>query len=813
MAIDLAALRASIDIVAVIGSRVQLTKRGNELFGLCPFHDEHTESFSVTPDRGMYYCFGCGAGGDAIDFIRDLDGLSFQDACAQLGSADYKALPMKAGLTPRKPRLAWWSTVPPESDNKPASFALSSLGEPSMVWCYKTADGQPWGYVARYEVEHDGKKSKEIRQWTYGKDGEHTEGDCAWACKHFSKPRPIYNLQELACKPTAQVIIVEGEKTADAALSLFPQAVAVTWPGGTNAVENIDWSPLYGRRTVIVPDHDEPGQKACQYIAALLASKNCAIKIVKPEPDRPKGWDLADAVAEGWTPEQAMNWAKLHATVYKPMPDVPPAIPVNEPPEAKANGKPTRKTRQKGNLSLVDGNGTQEAAEALPPAFSHVALAARMTYLYGETWRYVIIEGKKDGLWRRWTGKYWEQDRTGTVKSLATEMVVQMVNYEQGNILNNPSAQRSVCSDTAINSVISMWKTDQKIVTIPTHWDTNPWLLGTPDGVVDLKSGLLRPSNRTDQITKLTSVVPSGDCPRWLVFLKRVTNEDADLQAYLQRLCGYCLTGVTSEQVMGFLYGTGANGKSVFIKTISAILKDYATPCRTETFAETKNDRHLTEWARLAGYRLVSVQEVEEGRRWAESKIKEWTSGDPIVANYMHQDHHVYTPTGKLLISGNNKPGLRTVDEAIKRRMHIIPFTVTIPPDERDPMLEEKLREEHASILAWMVAGCLEWQRIGLAPPLAVTTATEDYLENEDILGDWVSECLDLGGDKIATVAETYKSYVEYCERVREHAWGKKRLSQHLQARGYKADRNSFGRFWVGFTVKESSQSQPESRW
>lgn len=809
MSIDIPALRAAVDLLAVVGSRIQLTKRGKEAYGLCPFHEERTPSFSVTPDKGFCYCFGCGWGGDAIDFLRDLDGLSFQDACAQLGAADYTALPMKQGLAKPKPRLAWWSTVPPAEQEKPESFALSGLGEPSHVWCYRTKDGQPWGYVARYEVEHDGKKSKEIRQWTYGKDGQHSEGDCTWACKHFSRPRPLFGLDYLRGRPTAQSIIVEGEKTAEAAAQLFPQAVVVTWPGGTNGVEFTDWSPLYGRKVVLIPDHDEPGHKACQYIAALLSSKNCAVKIVTPESDRPKGWDLADALAEGWTPEQAMNWAKLNSKVYQPTPD---AIPVNEPPAANDNGQPRGKKRQKGNLTLVDGNGgTPPPEEALPPAFSHVALAQRMTYLYGESWRYVIIEGKKDGLWRHWAGKYWETDRTNRVKHLATEMVVQMVNYEQGALLPEPG-KRTLNSDPTINAIVSLWKTDQRMVTLPIDWDINPWLLGTPDGVIDLKSGLLRPANRTDQITKLTSVVPSGDCPRWLAFLKRVTNEDADLQAYLQRLCGYCLTGLTTEQVMGFLYGTGANGKSVFIKTISAILKDYATPSRTETFAETKNDRHLTEWARLSGYRLVTVQEIEEGRRWAEAKIKEWTSGDPIVANYMHQDHFVYTPTGKLIISGNNKPGLRSVDEAIRRRVHIIPFTVTIPPSERDPMLEEKLREEHPGILAWMIQGCLDWQQQKLNPPQVVVEATEDYLENEDMLGDWVSECLELAGDAMATVTETYKSYVEYCERVREHAWSKKRLTQHLQARGFRAERSNFGRYWIGFKVKGSVEV-PQREW
>ena len=159
-----------------------------------------------------------------------------------------------------------------------------------------------------------------------------------------------------------------------------------------------------------------------------------------------------------------------------------------------------------------------------------------------------------------------------------------------------------------------------------------------------------------------------------------------------------------------------------------------------ETFTASHQDRHPTELARLRGARLVTSVETEEGRRWAESRIKSLTGGDKIAVHFMRQDFFEFTPQFKLVIAGNHKPGLRSVDEAIRRRLNLIPFTVTIPPAERDPDLAEKLKAEWPGILAWAIVGCLAWQRDGLAAPKAVTSATAAYLEAEDAVAAWIKE-------------------------------------------------------------------------
>jgi putative DNA primase/helicase len=256
------------------------------------------------------------------------------------------------------------------------------------------------------------------------------------------------------------------------------------------------------------------------------------------------------------------------------------------------------------------------------------------------------------------------------------------------------------------------------------QWDGDSWLINTPAGVVDLRTGQTRPHKLENYITKITAVAPGGAAPRWREFLKRVTDGNEELIDYLQRMTGYCLTGSTQEHALFFLYGTGANGKSTFLNAITESMGDYHRTAPIETFTASNNDRHPTDLAGLRGARLVTANKTEEGRRWAESRIKTLTGGDKISARFMRQDFFEYIPQFKLIIAGNHKPGLRSVDEAIRRRFNLIPFTVTIPPEQRDENLGEKLKAELPGILAWMIQGCLDWQERGLDPPAIITDAT-----------------------------------------------------------------------------------------
>jgi putative DNA primase/helicase len=320
---------------------------------------------------------------------------------------------------------------------------------------------------------------------------------------------------------------------------------------------------------------------------------------------------------------------------------------------------------------------------------------------------------------------------------------------------------------------------------------------------IDLITGKTYDPRPEDYMTKCSAVAPGGDCPQWRKFLETVTGGDTDLEEYLQRVCGYCLTGLTSEHAIFFLYGTGANGKSVFMNTISGMMGDYAVAAPMDTFIESKMDRHPTELAMLRGARLVTATETQAGRHWNEARIKQLTGGDPIPARFMRGDFFEFKPQFKLMISGNHKPALRNIDEGIRRRLHLIPFTVTIPADQRDPALPDKLRDEWPGILQWAIDGTLEWRRTGLNAPAAVISATNAYLDAEDDTASWIGECCIEDRAIEASSSDLYASWKAWAERTGRvgGAGSQKAFSQAIEDKGYSKDKRRTGMVFGGLRL------------
>jgi len=308
---------------------------------------------------------------------------------------------------------------------------------------------------------------------------------------------------------------------------------------------------------------------------------------------------------------------------------------------------------------------------------------------------------------------------------------------------------------------------------------------------VDLVSGASSPPRREDYITQQAAcwMAPAGTPhPHWDAFLLRVTAGDVELMKFLQRFIGYCLTGHTVEHVFLFIYGTGRNGKGTFVNAILKIFGDYAAVASIATFLASKGDRHPTEIAKLRGKRLVVAQETPAGRVWDEAKIKALTGGDRMSAHFMRQDDFEFDPVFKLIICGNHKPRLNCVDVAMRARLLLVPFTVQIPVGERDKKLMDKLREEWPAILRWAMDGCLEWQRIGLAPPAVVVKATEDYFSDEDSFLQWLEdECeVDHNNKYItAAVGDLYASWSTFCRDNGDDPGSKKAFAEALEGHGF----------------------------
>ena len=441
-----------------------------------------------------------------------------------------------------------------------------------------------------------------------------------------------------------------------------------------------------------------------------------------------------------------------------------------------------------------------EAAAARPPEFSDEALALRFADRHAGDLRFVAAWGK----WLIWDGARWRFD-----DKLHGFNCARVICREAAAECNGDKLAFAVASAKTVAAVERLARADPRLAAAIEQWDADPWLVNTPEGVIDLRKGKTRPHRAEDYMTKITAVGAGGDCPLFLAFLEQITRGDRELVAYLQRVLGYALTGITREHALFFGYGTGANGKSVLLSTVAGLLGDYHRTAPIETFVASHSERHPTDLAGLRGARLVTATETEEGRHWAEAKIKQLTGGDKISARFMRQDFFDYEPAFKLFIAGNHKPSLRSVDEAIRRRLHMIPFSVTIPPDERDPELAEKLKSEWPGILSWMIQGALAWQAKGLRPPKAVLAATAAYLEAEDAIAAWIDEKCERDPNAWTSSAALFSSWSAWATAAGETIGAQKKLTQALIDRGFTIKNTTKARGLNGLRILLQEPPQP----
>lgn len=410
-----------------------------------------------------------------------------------------------------------------------------------------------------------------------------------------------------------------------------------------------------------------------------------------------------------------------------------------------------------------------------PPPLSDDALAAAFVLDHGVNWRHVGALG-----WLHWDGSVWKRDDTHFVREQ-----IRQVCRNVAAAIEQPREAKRIASDKIMSAVGRVVSSDPNIACRIETLDAYPMLLNTPAGLLDLETGEVGAHDRTRMITQSTTASLGKGCPLWERTLVDITGGDADLQRYLARLAGYCLTGSTREQTFAFIHGPGGNGKSVFLQTIAGVMGDYAATATLDTFMASSQSRHLTELAGLRAARLVLVPETEAGRSWAEARIKTVTGGENLRANFMRQDHFEFRPQFKLIVAGNHRPELRNVGPAMKRRLHLVPFEVKIPEANIDRRLGEKLLEERDGILGWMIEGCVQWQRLGLAPPRSVISAAESYFSDEDMFGQWIDECCILGPDFRALSSSLYQSWKAWAEAAGITTGSKKSLGEELRNRGF----------------------------
>ncbi len=479
--------------------------------------------------------------------------------------------------------------------------------------------------------------------------------------------------------------------------------------------------------------------------------------------------------------------------------------------------EPGRKNLHKAKLEHTLGaweEGRQEAqktrgasplqTQANVEHLTDMGNAQRFATQHGPSVRYCHPWGK----WLVWKQAYWGEDDTGEVLRLAKETIKRM--YAEAEKIPDDKQRQAHAnhalkceSEGRLKAMLALAQSEPGIPVLPDDLDKDPWLLNVTNGTLDLKTGESRPHRREDWITKLIPVAydPQAQCPTFLAFLAYILAGNQRLITFLQRAIGYALTGDIREQTLFLLHGIGANGKTTLLETLLGLLSGYARKTRSETLLIRRSDGIPNDIARLRGARFVATVEAEEGRRFAESLLKELTGGDTLSARFMRAEFFEFRPEFKLFMAFNHKPTIRGTDLAIWRRIRLIPFTVVIPEEEQDKEMLAKLQAEWPGILQWAVEGCMAWQREGLKPPPEVLEATAQYREEMDALAGFIEECCEIGESYQVDKGRLYERYTEWCRDNDELPIQKKAFGSRLKERGVTDGRTKGVRFWVGVTM------------
>jgi putative DNA primase/helicase len=357
--------------------------------------------------------------------------------------------------------------------------------------------------------------------------------------------------------------------------------------------------------------------------------------------------------------------------------------------------------------------------------------------------------------------------------------------------------------------MIGLGQTEDGIPVRPGELDQDRFSLNCQNGTVSLRTGKVCPHRAGDLLTKITPVSydPRAACPTFDGFIDRIMGSDNTLIQYLQRCIGYALTGDISEQVMFVLFGSGANGKTTLLEAVRHILGEYAVQVPVRTLMIKRGDGVSNDIARLKGLRFVTASEVEAGQRLAEAQVKQLTGGGTLQARFLYHEPFEFEPTHKLFMDCNHKPEIRGTDEAIWRRIRLIPFNVSVPEGDRDKNLLQKLKAEGRGILAWAVRGCLAWQQEGLGEPTSAQQAMSEYREEMDIVAEFVRDECTLRVGARETSDALYSAFTRWCQNRQEQPVSQKAFGARLsEMQDVGAAKSGGSRFRTGIMIRRETE-------
>jgi P4 family phage/plasmid primase-like protien len=461
-------------------------------------------------------------------------------------------------------------------------------------------------------------------------------------------------------------------------------------------------------------------------------------------------------------------------------------------------------------------NGALAPVVQLAPATTHARTDDAMALALVDTFGTVVRFASPPGRWMRWHAPRWEQCPSdgGPVREHVKQIGRTMPDHDAPDVRHKVH----VLSAPGTTNILSQASSDPRIVVRATDLDARPFELNTPGGEVDLRTGQLMPHDPCHLHTRVTVATPdpNADPLPWLTFLAETFAGHPEVPDYLQRLVGYSATGLVREHVLPFCFGDGANGKSAFLETIRLVLGGYAITAPAGFLMTRNYPAHETEIARLSGARFVVCSEVNERDQFDEARVKLLTGGDALTARFMRQDHFTFTPTHHLWLAANHQPAVNAGGPAFWRRLRILPFDNTVPPDRQVQALGEHLARHHGdAVMNWIVTGAMRYLADGLHEPDSVHAATDEYAHDQDSVSRFIEDCCRLGGgDTVRTRVDVVRSaYERWCHGEGVPAVSAKAFTQTLRrAFGVGSYRSHGVRMYVGVWLVDSADLTPDTR-
>ncbi|AFU62225.1 DNA primase [Streptomyces phage TG1] len=581
------------------------------------------------------------------------------------------------------------------------------------------------------------------------------------------------------------ILVTEGPGDALTAVSVGYDAVAVRGAALVNNPELVAElaAGLKGYQVVVCGDNDPAGQGFTLRLSEGLAQHGIdAYALTVPT----AGDDLTD-----WRARNPDAFpAELHRAVKA-------ARPVKDRAKVEAEHRRAEVAERTG-ATMVTGDQGADAARILGELVSTYGESDAMNAHALVAWTNGRIKYASGLGYFVWDGVTWVKSAT-RVRQEIHAMGAALV------LAGCLPESRGFTMTTRIDALMTELRSVPSVHVEAEEFDANPHLLSFRNGVVDLRTGRLRPHDKGDMLTVSLPLDydPNAQAPRWEQFLTEIFPTDPELPAYMRRLVGYGITGNTSEQCFAVLHGKGANGKSVFTETLTDVFGRITKTTPFATFEDKGNGGGIpNDLAALRGSRLVMASEGESGKPMSEAVLKRVTGKDKVTARFLRQEFFTFAPTFLILLATNHKPKFRSQDEGLWRRVKLIPFTRYFAPEERDYDLDRKLRAESAGIIAWAVRGAVEWYANGLGDPASITSATREYRQTSDTLAGFFPGVLEVADDS-ATLpgADAYNAYRDWCEAEglkSTEVWSRKAFYGALEERGIGKKKSNKGIVLVG---------------